>query len=101
MTRDWQNVIFSDESAFWAFSPQRKVWSVRGKLMLQRSVKHPLKCIVELANALTLSVNLHRFSVSCEALQLFVAIYTKRVLDLLIASGGKGKGSRDNFVYMN
>lgn len=43
MTRDWQNVIFSDESSFWAFTPQRKAWSVRGKPMLQRSVKHPLK----------------------------------------------------------
>ncbi|GJQ86076.1 hypothetical protein Trydic_g23149 [Trypoxylus dichotomus] len=43
MTRDWQNVIFSDESSFWAFSSQRKAWSVRGKPMLQRSVKHPLK----------------------------------------------------------
>ncbi|GJQ87379.1 hypothetical protein Trydic_g3738 [Trypoxylus dichotomus] len=43
MTRDWQNVIFSDESSFWAFSPQRKAWSVRGRPMLQRSVKHPLK----------------------------------------------------------
>ncbi|GJQ72510.1 hypothetical protein Trydic_g3581 [Trypoxylus dichotomus] len=50
MTRDWQNVIFSDESSFWAFSPQRKAWSVRGEPMLQRSVKHPLKtpmCVME------------------------------------------------------
>lgn len=42
-TRDWQNVVFSDESSFWAFCPQRKAWAIHGKPMLQRSVKHPLK----------------------------------------------------------
>lgn len=43
VTSDWQNVIFTDEASFWAFAPQHKAWTVRGKPLLQRSVKHPLK----------------------------------------------------------
>lgn len=41
--RDWSNVVFTDESSFWAWVPTRRAWSLRGQPFIQRSVKHPVK----------------------------------------------------------
>lgn len=41
--RDWSDVIFTDESSFWAWLPRKKSWAMRGSAKVQRSVKHPVK----------------------------------------------------------
>lgn len=41
--RDWSDVVFTDESSFWAWCPIRRAWFIHGKRMIQRSVKHPIK----------------------------------------------------------
>lgn len=43
LDRDWDNVIFTDESSFWAWSSLSKAWSTKSNRILQRTVKHPLK----------------------------------------------------------
>lgn len=40
---NWDNVIFTDESSFWAWSPLSKAWSTKRERVLQRTVKHPVK----------------------------------------------------------
>lgn len=41
--RDFSNVIFTDESSFWAWIPRRYAWSTRDHPVIQRTVKHPVK----------------------------------------------------------
>ncbi|CAK9833892.1 Transposable element Tcb2 transposase [Anthophora retusa] len=41
--RDWNNVVFSDESSFWAWTPIKRAWSAHGNPVIQRSIKHPIK----------------------------------------------------------
>lgn len=41
--RDWNKVIFTDESSFWLFKPIKRVWCKEGEKFVQRTVKHPAK----------------------------------------------------------
>jgi len=41
LNRDWNNVIFMDESSFW--SSLSKAWSTKLNRVLQRTIKHPVK----------------------------------------------------------
>ena len=41
--RDWSNVVFSDESSFWAWTPTKFAWSTTQERLIQRTVKHPIK----------------------------------------------------------
>ena len=43
LDRNWDNVFFSDESSFWAWSSLSKAWSMQSNRLLQRTVKHPVK----------------------------------------------------------
>lgn len=43
LDRDWSNVIFTDESSFWAWSSLSKAWTSKHNRLLQRTVKHPVK----------------------------------------------------------
>lgn len=43
LDRDWGNVIFTDESSFWAFPIIRYAWTTPTNKLLQRTVKHPVK----------------------------------------------------------
>ena len=43
ISRNWDNVIFSDESSFWAWVLKKRAWTSKGNPMLQRTVKHPVK----------------------------------------------------------
>ena len=43
LNRDWDNVIFTDESSFWAWSSLSKAWTTKSNRVLQRTVKHPAK----------------------------------------------------------
>lgn len=43
LVRDWDNVIFSDESSFWAWSCISKAWTTMHNKLIQRTVKHPIK----------------------------------------------------------
>lgn len=49
---DWDNIIFTDESSFWAWSSLSKAWSTKSNRILQRTIKHPVKvhvwgCLIE------------------------------------------------------
>ena len=39
---DWDNVVFSYESSFWAWTLIKRAWSVRGSPVIER-IKHPIK----------------------------------------------------------
>ena len=39
---DWDNVVFSDESSFWAWTLIKRAWSVRGSPVIER-IKHPIE----------------------------------------------------------
>lgn len=41
--RNWNNVIFTDESSFWANSNINRSWCTANNRLLQRTVKHPVK----------------------------------------------------------
>jgi hypothetical protein len=41
LDRNWGNVIFTDESSFWAWSSLSKAWTSKRNRLLQRTVKHP------------------------------------------------------------
>lgn len=41
--RDWTNVMFTDESSFWVMTTRRNVWRKKNEMVLQRTVKHPVK----------------------------------------------------------
>ena len=43
INRDWSNVIFTDEASFSAYSYSKKVWRLKGKKSIVRTVKHPVK----------------------------------------------------------
>ncbi|KAF2879245.1 hypothetical protein ILUMI_26932 [Ignelater luminosus] len=43
LNRDWDNVIFTDEASFWLSTSTKRVWCVKGKKLIQRTVKHPGK----------------------------------------------------------
>lgn len=43
LDRDWGNVIFTDESSFWAWSSLSKAWISKHNRFLKRTVKHPIK----------------------------------------------------------
>ncbi|KAF2891845.1 hypothetical protein ILUMI_14328 [Ignelater luminosus] len=43
LNRDWDNVIFTDEASFWSSTSTKRVWCVKGKKLIQRTVKHPGK----------------------------------------------------------
>ncbi|KAF2878884.1 hypothetical protein ILUMI_27285 [Ignelater luminosus] len=43
LNRDWDNVIFTDEASFWLSTSTKRVWCVKGKKLIQRTVKHPRK----------------------------------------------------------
>ena len=43
LDRDWDNVIFTDESSFWAWPFLLKAWSTKSNRILQRTVKHSVK----------------------------------------------------------
>lgn len=43
LEQDWSNVVFTDESSFWAWIPTPRTWSLRGQPFIQRSVKHQVK----------------------------------------------------------
>lgn len=43
LDRDFSNVIFTDESSFWAWDTRRHAWSTRAVPVIQRTVKHPVK----------------------------------------------------------
>ncbi|CAK9833697.1 Transposable element Tcb2 transposase [Anthophora retusa] len=44
--RDFSNIIFTDESSFWAWGTRRHAWSPRAVAIVQRTVKHPVKVLV-------------------------------------------------------
>ncbi|CAK9813142.1 Transposable element Tcb2 transposase [Anthophora plagiata] len=41
--REFSNIIFTDESSFWAWGTRRHAWSPSGVPVIQRTVKHPVK----------------------------------------------------------
>lgn len=43
LSRDWGNVIFTDESSFVIYNYYKKAWTKKGEKFLQRTVKHPAK----------------------------------------------------------
>lgn len=43
LDRDGNNVIFSDEASFWAWSPITHTWCTQSNKFIQRTVKHPAK----------------------------------------------------------
>jgi len=43
LSKDWDNVIFTDEASFWAWLPIRKAWSTPSNRIIQQTVKHPVK----------------------------------------------------------
>ncbi|KAF2891947.1 hypothetical protein ILUMI_14226 [Ignelater luminosus] len=43
LNRDWDNVIFTYEASFWLSTSTKRVWCVKGKKVIQRTVKHPGK----------------------------------------------------------
>lgn len=43
LNRDWDNVIFSDETSFWAHTFITHTWCTHANKLLQRTVKHPVK----------------------------------------------------------
>ncbi|CAK9806971.1 Transposable element Tcb1 transposase [Anthophora quadrimaculata] len=77
--RNWENIIFTDESSFWAWIPQKRAWSMKGHPMLQRTVKHPIKvhvwgCFCSLGFG-----NLYLFTDTLDA-KLMLKIYEKCLL---------------------
>lgn len=41
--RDWDNVIFTDESSVWGYAWTNRAWSTAENRLVQRTVKHPIK----------------------------------------------------------
>lgn len=41
--RDWSNVIFTDETSFWAWTVRKHEWAQRGQRVPKRTVKHATK----------------------------------------------------------
>jgi len=46
LSKDWDNVIFTDGTFFWAWLPIRKAWLTPSNRIIQRTVKHPVKIYV-------------------------------------------------------
>lgn len=77
--RNWDNVIFTDEASFWCFLHPRKAWTVQGKRMVQRTVKHPAKVHVWGCFSVHGFGKLHIFKTNLNALGM-VQIYKKYLL---------------------
>lgn len=43
LSKDWDNIIFTDEAPFWAWVTIRKAWSIPSNRIIRRTVKHPIK----------------------------------------------------------
>lgn len=43
LDRDWNNVIFTDESSVWGYTTIRRSWPTLSQKLIQRTVKHPVK----------------------------------------------------------
>jgi len=65
LERDWSNVVFTNESSFWAWVPTSHAWSLRGQPFIQRNVKYPIK--------MHGAASAHRVSASCTC---FLIIWT-------------------------
>ncbi|CAK9829647.1 Transposable element Tcb2 transposase [Anthophora retusa] len=43
VSRDWDNIVFTDECSFWGWLPVKKAWSIQKVPYVQRAVKHAIK----------------------------------------------------------
>ena len=43
LSRDWSNVVFTDEAIFHVWTPKKKAWTTKDTRLVQRTVKHPAK----------------------------------------------------------
>ena len=43
MDRNWDNVIFTDETSMWGYVSRNRTWTTVDNRLVQRTVKHPIK----------------------------------------------------------